>query len=91
MELTDIAFTAKPTYKLRITFGISPSNMHTTVCLVDAGADVNLISSSMTPPRWTSGIEQQNVPQLQAATNQPLPLDGLLAIRLHLSKLSTHI
>lgn len=91
MEFTDIAFTAKPSCKLCIISGISLFTKHAANYLLDTGAGVNQICSSMLPPCWTNRIKRQNVRQVQTATKQLLTLDGLILLHLHLGKLSTRI
>lgn len=90
-ELTDIVFTAKPNFRLCITYGTPVFTMQTASCLLDTKACVSLTSSSMIHPGWTDRIKCTNVPQLQTETKQTLSLDKLILLHLCLGKLSTRI
>lgn len=87
-KCTDIAFTAKQTFKVCINFGIFHFTLLTACCLFNSGAGVNLCGFSMIPPSWTSPIKRQNVVQLQTATKKPYLLDGLILLHHHLGELS---
>lgn len=91
MGSPDIAFMAQPSYKFCITYGISPSTTHTASYFLGTGAGVNLIYSLTIPPSWTNQIKRQNLPQLQAAPKELLPLDELILLHLRLGALSAHI
>lgn len=60
----NIAFTAKPAYKLCITYKIPVCTMHTDDCLLDNAVAVNLIRLLKISPSWSNGIKCQNVRRL---------------------------
>lgn len=84
----DIAFTAKPTYKIRITYGVSAITMCTADCLLDTGAGAIHIRSSMLPPSWKNRIKHENVPQLFIPKKQLLLFDRLILLQFRLAELT---
>lgn len=59
--------------------------------LIDTGAGVNLITSSLIPLNWCSRIKGKNITQLRTATKQLLLPNGLIFLLLHLGELNTLI
>lgn len=91
VKSADIAFTAKPTYRFCVTYRISIFAVHTANCFLNKKAGVKRICLSKKPPSRISPIKRKDIPQLQAATKQPLTFDGLILLYLRLKKLSTRV
>lgn len=91
LQVSDIAVTAKTTQKLRISHGPTTTATSTATSLLDTGAEVNLICSSMIRNEWRDGMERKKLPALRTATKQPQPLDGLISLHPHPGDLNTQI
>lgn len=65
--------------------------MSPVVCLLDTGADLNLVNASMIPPQWAARIKRQNLPRLRTATKEPLALDGTIILHLRLGDLRVRV
>lgn len=87
----NIAFTAKPTYKLWVPYEIFAFYMYTLHLHLDNKAVEYFRRSSMLPTCRNHCIRRDNVPQRRAATKQPLPDGGLIGLLLGLGELSTRV
>lgn len=65
--------------------------MYTAHCLLDTGAGINIIRSSLVPTSWFKRIKRDKLPTLQTATKQPLSMDGFILLNLRLGDLNTRI
>lgn len=91
LDDTNIAFTAKTTYKLHIIYEISATAMHTAHYPLDTGAGANLIRSTTFPSSWSRHITNDNIPHLQTVSKEPLPLEGLNFLHLCFGELCTQV
>lgn len=86
--LTDIVFTAKPTYKFCFTVFLSSKSLFPAASLI-----LELVSGSSArrSDRQAERATCKNVPQLQTETIKPLALSRLIFLHLYLGDLSIHI
>lgn len=90
-QVSDISLTAKPTYKLWISYEPIITVTHKARGLLDSGAGVNLIHSSTILNAWKNRIKWNKVLTLGTVTKQPLALNGLILLHFRLGDFSTQI
>lgn len=78
-------------WKLNVTYGITTHTSHTAVRLVDTGAAVSLIYTSLLLFTKQTRIERNLLPKMRTATRQPLRLNGLIFLHLLLRDLHTRV
>lgn len=91
LTLTEVILTSRPTYKLRLSYGILTTVLRTSVCPLDTRAGINLIRSKMIPHDRETLMKRNNLPSLCTTPRQPLSLDGLVLLHLQLSDLQTRV
>lgn len=74
-DSTNFALCAEPTSKLCLSIGTSASILVPTECLLDAGAELNLVSPKCVRPQWTRHANRYSLPRLRTATKEPILLD----------------
>lgn len=84
LKNTDFLFTASPNYRLRASYRLTTSMMHNARCLLNTGGGVSSIHSALIASTDFGCIERGKFPTLCTASKQPLFLNGLLQIDLHL-------
>lgn len=91
METINIVFTAKPTNKIRISYGTTATIMDSENCHFNTAAGVNLIGSPMLQEEWTHPIKRNDFPEFCSATKAFPLLNGLILLHLHLEDLCDRI
>lgn len=80
LAVSGIAFTAKPAYKLNITYGLEINAVHTASRLLEAKADCESRKRFLINQIWKSRIKQENTPKIRIAARQPMKLIGLILL-----------
>lgn len=60
-------------------------------CLLDAGAVVSSIQSSVLPANWACHVKKDELPTLRTAQKRPLPTDGLVSLNLQIGDLESRV
>lgn len=88
---TDVAFMAKTTNKIGVTYGKSVEAMNTAATFFGTGDDLNLIHSVFVPPEWKNSVKKEALPELRTTAKQPLLIEGLITLHLGLGDQCTRI
>lgn len=72
------SFFRKPTYRVRISVGVTSQSMMTVASLFDTGAGPNLVNKSFIPRNWHRYVEPIEQPQLRTATREHVNVEGVI-------------
>lgn len=88
---TEVAFSSRQTYKLRLPYGILKTAMHTSVWRLDSTADINFIGSKMVSHERENCIKRNDLHSLRTAARQLFTFDALVLSHLRLDNIQTRV
>lgn len=68
----------KPTYRCRISFGISPAAMRVTQSLLGTRAGLKLVIKTLVPQSWAHYIQRVSLPKPRTVTKQTHPVKEMI-------------
>lgn len=90
-EQNEVALFASTNYKTYLCVGIKLHKMTQVKCLIDSGADPNLVSKLLLHSTWTSCIKRKNFSKLRNANIQPISKERVILLHLQVGKLRIRV